>query len=121
MSDTGCLWARGDMGEHSDLDVLVIVPDGVHRRKTAQTIYRGLRGLGFAVDIVDAIPSDIRDYGWNPSLILYPAFRRGRKSTMPRDREIPGSLEWLLRARIDLAFRQAETVVARAEKKIPKK
>jgi predicted nucleotidyltransferase len=71
--------ARGEMGENSDLDVLVIMPDGVHRRQTAQAIYRGLRGLGFAVDVVVATPSDIQDYGWNPSLILYPALREGKE------------------------------------------
>ena len=38
--------ARGEMTGHSDLDILVIMPDGVHRRRTAQTIYRSLSGLG---------------------------------------------------------------------------
>lgn len=32
--------ARGEMGPHSDLDVLVVMPDGTHRRRTAQEIYR---------------------------------------------------------------------------------
>lgn len=32
--------ARGQMGPHSDLDLLVIMPDGTHRRQTAQTLYR---------------------------------------------------------------------------------
>lgn len=71
--------ARGEMNENSDLDVLVIMPDGVHRRRTAQTIYRGLRGLGFAVDVVVATPTDIRDYGRNPSLVLYPAIQEGKE------------------------------------------
>jgi predicted nucleotidyltransferase len=71
--------ARGEMNENSDLDVLVIMPDGVHRRRTAQVIYRGLRGLGVAKDVIVATPSDIRDYGGNPSLILYPALREGKE------------------------------------------
>jgi predicted nucleotidyltransferase len=30
--------ARGEMGENSDIDLLIVVPSGMHRRKTAQTI-----------------------------------------------------------------------------------
>jgi predicted nucleotidyltransferase len=40
--------ARGGMGPNSDLDVLVVMPDGIHRRRTAQSIYRSLTGLGTA-------------------------------------------------------------------------
>jgi uncharacterized protein len=71
--------ARVDMNENSDLDVLVIMSDGTHRRKTAHIIYRCLWGLGFAVDIVVATPSDIKNYGQNPSLILYPAIKEGKE------------------------------------------
>lgn len=34
--------ARGEMGPDSDFDVLVVMPDGTHRRRTAQEIYRHL-------------------------------------------------------------------------------
>ena len=67
------------MGPDSDLDVLVIMPDGVHRRRTAQTIYRSLKGLGWAKDIVVVTESDVREYGQNPSLVLYPALQEGRE------------------------------------------
>ena len=71
--------ARGAMGPHSDLDVLVVMPDGIHRRKTAQEIYRRLWGFGFAKDIVVVTESDLRKYGDNFSLIYYPALREGRE------------------------------------------
>jgi predicted nucleotidyltransferase len=71
--------ARGEMGPNSDLDVLVVMPDGVHRRKTAQEIYRHLWGFGFAKDIIVATESDLRKYGDNFSLIYYPALREGRE------------------------------------------
>jgi len=71
--------ARGAMGSHSDLDVLVVMPDGIHRRKTAQEIYRRLWGFGFAKDIVVVTESDLRKYGDNFSLIYYPALREGRE------------------------------------------
>ena len=70
--------ARGAMSVDSDLDVLVVMPDGTHRRRTAQTVYRSLKGLGFAKDIVVVTESDIRNYGENPSLVIYPALRQGK-------------------------------------------
>lgn len=71
--------ARGQMGPNSDLDILVIMPDGIHRRRTAQDIYRGLLGMGIAKDVVVVTESDIRKYGDNPSLVLFPALREGRE------------------------------------------
>ncbi len=69
--------ARGEMGPNSDLDFLVVMPDGAHRRQTAQAIYRCLAGLGIAKDIVVVTESDIRDHGANPALVLFPALREG--------------------------------------------
>ena len=71
--------ATGRMGEDSDLDLLVIMPDGAHRRRTAQAIYRRLRGLGIAKDIVVVTESDVQNHGENPSLVLYPALREGKE------------------------------------------
>ena len=45
--------ARGEMEPGSDIDVLVVVPEGVHRRKTAQRLYRQIKGLGVPFDIID--------------------------------------------------------------------
>ncbi len=71
--------ARGAMGPHSDLDVLVVMPDGVHRRRTAQEIYRHLWGFGFAKDIVVVTESDIREYGSNPYMIIKNALEEGKE------------------------------------------
>jgi len=38
--------ARGEMGRHSDLDLLVVKSGCVHRRKLAQEIYKSLLGIG---------------------------------------------------------------------------
>jgi len=70
--------ARGDMGPESDLDLLIVMPDGVHRRQTAQTIYYNLSALGISKDIVVVTETDIRDHGDNPSLVLYPALQQGK-------------------------------------------
>ena len=71
--------ARGAMGPHSDLDVLVVMPDGIHRRKTAQEIYRHLWGFGFAKDIVVVTESDVREYGSNPYMIIKNALEEGKE------------------------------------------
>jgi predicted nucleotidyltransferase len=71
--------ARGEMRPHSDLDVLVVMPDGVHRRKTAQEIYRHLWGFGFAKDIIVVTESDIREYGANPYMIIKSALEEGKE------------------------------------------
>ncbi len=71
--------ARGQMGPHSDLDLLVVMPDGVHRRQTVQSLYRNLPAIGIGKDIIVVTESDLRDYGANPSLVLYPALREGKE------------------------------------------
>ena len=71
--------ARSAMGPDSDLDLLIVMSDGNHRRRTAQTVYRSLRGIGFPKDVVVVTESDIQKYGDNPSLVLYPALRQGKE------------------------------------------
>ena len=69
--------ARGEMGPDSDLDLLV-VEEGVHRRRLAQRIYRNLIGVGQAVDIVVATPEDLERYGNSIGLIYKPALTEGK-------------------------------------------
>jgi predicted nucleotidyltransferase len=70
--------ARGKMGKHSDLDLLVVMPDGVHRNRTTDKIYLGLWDFGFATDIIVVTESDIAEHGSNPYLILHSALKEGR-------------------------------------------
>ena len=71
--------ARGNMGPHSDLDFLIVMPDGVHRRKAAQKLSRALFDLGMPKDIVVVTESDIKNHGTNPSLVIAPALAEGRE------------------------------------------
>lgn len=71
--------ARGHMTPDSDLDFLVVMPDGIHRRRTAQAIYRALWGFGVAKDIVVVTETDVRLYRDNPALVLFPALREGKE------------------------------------------
>ena len=70
--------ARGRVSKDSDLDMLVIMRDPVHRRQTAQKIYRNLHGTGIAVDIVVATEKDLEKYGRRPGTILKSALQEGR-------------------------------------------
>lgn len=67
---------RGEMGPHSDIDLLV-VRDGVHRRQLAGRIYRRLVGVGAAVDVIVVTPEDLQRYRDSHALIVKPALREG--------------------------------------------
>jgi predicted nucleotidyltransferase len=69
---------RGRMKKDSDFDMLVVMRGPAHRRRTAQKIYRDLRGAGIAVDIVVATEKDLKQYGGSAGTILKSALREGR-------------------------------------------
>lgn len=69
--------ARGEMGPHSDVDVLVVVPEGVRRSKVEGDIYMKLIGYKLPVDVIVATEDDLTRYGDNWSLVYYPALREG--------------------------------------------
>ncbi|MCS6888431.1 nucleotidyltransferase domain-containing protein [Chloroflexus sp.] len=71
--------ARGQMHAGSDVDILIVMPDGTHRRQTAQSLYRDLPAVGIAKDLIVVTESDVQRYGDNPSLVLYPALREGKE------------------------------------------
>jgi len=71
--------ARGEMGRHSDLDLLVVMPEGAHRRQTSREILRALRGIGLSKDVIVVTERDLDVHGKNPSLILKPAIEEGRE------------------------------------------
>lgn len=70
--------ARGEMHADSDIDLLVVVPSGLHRRKTAQNIYRNLIGLGFAADVIVVTEDDVRQFRDDPGMVIGPAVDEGR-------------------------------------------
>ena len=70
--------ARGEMGPDSDLDVLVVMPDGTHRRKTAQYLYGVITGVRVPYDVVVATPSDLEAHRDNIGLIYHTILREGK-------------------------------------------
>jgi predicted nucleotidyltransferase len=70
--------ARGSSGPDSDLDLLVVMPDGTHRRKTAQLLYGRLSGIGVPFDLIVATTGDLATHRDNPGLIYQTALKEGR-------------------------------------------
>jgi predicted nucleotidyltransferase len=71
--------ARKEMGRDSDLDLLVVMPDGTHRRRASREVFRALRGIGVSKDVIVVTERDVAEHGNNPSLVLKPALEEGRE------------------------------------------
>jgi len=70
--------ARGDATPDSDIDLLIVMPDGTDRRSTAVAIRSSLRGLGIAKDIIVTTPTEIAHRGNLIGTVLYPALQEGK-------------------------------------------
>lgn len=66
-------------GTPADLDLLIVMPDGTHRRETSMALHRKLAGLGVAKDLVVVTEKDLVEYGGNSSLVIFPALQEGRE------------------------------------------
>ena len=71
--------ARGDMRPDSDIDVLVVMPEGAHRRRTAQELHERLFGFPLPVDILVATPVDLEKHQDNLGLVYHRILREGRE------------------------------------------
>jgi len=70
---------REEAEPDSDIDVLVVMPEGVHRRHTAQHLYRQIRGLGVPFDILVATPGDLARHKDDLGLIYRTVLQEGRE------------------------------------------
>lgn len=71
--------ARGTMGPHSDLDALVVVPDGSDCLTVTQTLHQSLSDLGVAKDFVVVQASDLERHSQNPYLVIHSALSEGKE------------------------------------------
>lgn len=71
--------ARGEMGPDSDIDLLVIIPDGSHRLHTMEELHRLFMELSFPVDVVVATPSDLLRRQNSLGYIYATALREGKE------------------------------------------
>lgn len=70
---------RNETDIDSDIDVMVVMPDGTHRSKTVRHLYQQLRGFGFPVDIVVATPSLLEQHKDNRGLIYRNILAEGKE------------------------------------------
>jgi predicted nucleotidyltransferase len=70
--------ARGTNTSDSDLDVLVVVSDGTHRRNVAQMLYRSVKRHGVPVDFVIVTESDLVNHKDDFWTVICPALREGK-------------------------------------------
>lgn len=71
--------ARGEMGPDSDFDLLVVMPDGTHRRHTAQFLHTQFFGIRVPVDVMVATESDLAKYGHSVGPIYSTILEEGRE------------------------------------------
>ena len=69
--------ARNDTKKFNDIDLLIIVKDGVHRRKTAQHLYKSIRSGAIPVDFVVATETDIDLYRSVKGYVYFKALKEG--------------------------------------------
>ncbi len=63
----------------SDIDVMVVMPSGTHRRHTAQELYRQIKGLKVPFDIIVVTPDDLKQHKDNIGLIYGKIIREGKE------------------------------------------
>lgn len=71
--------ATGTLRSDSDLDLLVVMPEGVHRRRTAQQLYRNVSGIAMPFDILVATPSDLAKHKDNIGLVYHTILKQGKE------------------------------------------
>jgi predicted nucleotidyltransferase len=69
--------ARGEAASESDVDILVVVPDGSDVRRTTTAIYEELDDLPISKDVVVVTPTDVTTFGRLVGTILKPALEEG--------------------------------------------
>ena len=71
--------ARGEMGPHSDVDLLVVMPDGTHRLDTMELLHTKFSGIPLAAEVLVATASDLERHRHNLGLIYHTILDEGRE------------------------------------------
>jgi predicted nucleotidyltransferase len=71
--------ACGDMRLDSDIDVLIVMPEGVHRRRTAPDVHEQLFGFPVPVTVLVATPEDLRQHQDNIALVYHRVVQEGKE------------------------------------------
>jgi len=70
--------ARGEMGRNSDLDLLVIKDGTFSHSLVTRDVYRSLRDIPYAKDIIVITPEEAEQYRDCFAVVICPALREGR-------------------------------------------
>ena len=71
--------ARNNINDDSDIDLLVVMPEGTHRRKTAQLLYKNIRNISIPFDILVVTSSDLEKYKDSVGLIYRKILTEGKQ------------------------------------------
>ncbi len=71
-------YARGDARQDSDLDLLVIEPEVIHKRDEMVRLRKLLRPMRIPVDVLVASEQEIEDWGHLPGTLYYWALTEGK-------------------------------------------
>jgi uncharacterized protein len=71
--------ARGTMGRHSDVDLLIVKSGEFDQSRLVGDIYMHLHGVGQAVDVLVVTPEQVEQYRNTHCLIIAPALREGKE------------------------------------------
>ncbi len=71
--------ARGQMGRHSDFDLLVVKDGDFDQSRLLGDIYEALHGVGRAVDVILVTAGALDRYRDTHCLVIAPALREGRE------------------------------------------
>ncbi len=71
--------SRESENKESDYDILVIMPEGTHRRNTSKLLYKKVAESGITVDIIVATSEDIEKHKNNIGLIYRAILAEGRE------------------------------------------
>lgn len=70
--------ARGEWGQDSDLDFLVVLPDGASMRQTAKSIYMNVESEGIPFDVIVITEARFENNKDNIGLIYKTAIEEGK-------------------------------------------
>ena len=71
--------ARGEAGQDSDIDLLVVMPEGTPRLATAEKLHMRMFGIPAAIDFLVATPSDLERNRDNIGLVYRTILQEGRE------------------------------------------
>lgn len=103
-------FARGTATKDSDIDLLVVMPDGIDRRKTAISIRRALTTLHIGKDIVVTTPGAIKKTGSVCGFVTYYALREGVTLYAQNYSKVDECKIWFAYAKDDMEFMNSRYV-----------